>query len=315
MKRIVIVWAGFTGYTGACWQALAQLARIKIFIESSRYEQRFDGRDLSGLDWRRVSEIAESERVVEEIRAFDPELTIVCGWSTPLCRVVGKAEIPGRKVLAFDMPWEGTIRKILARFVLWPRLRRFDAAFVPGKRCAKYAKWLGFKSIEDGLNTSGWERFSEVRSLREGFLFAGRNSPEKGLDVLREAYEIYRASVEKPWNLDIVGGENFIRPEVMPRVMGEHKCLILPSKWEPWGIVVAEAMSAGLCTIVSEACGIVDDLRPTIKVRTGRARELAKAMVRVHAMSEKARLEEGRRARQAAERYSAANWVKRVMKI
>jgi glycosyltransferase involved in cell wall biosynthesis len=37
-------------------------------------------------------------------------------------------------------------------------------------------------------------------------------------------------------------------------------CLILPSGSETWGLVVNEAMAAGLAVVVSSSCGCVEDL-------------------------------------------------------
>ena len=348
MKRVVIVWPGFTGYMGPCFKALAERCNLKVFIEPSRYEQQFDGRDLEGLDWQRVEregvgEISWSGRIeaaVEEIRLFRPDLVLVCGWSTPLSRAVAAADLEAhpRKVLAFDMPWEWSLRKLLAPILLRPRLRSFDAAFVPGARCARYARWLGFTDnrLVLGSNPSGWERMAAAREAgvpggdgtRSGFVYVGRLSSEKGLDVLVAAYERYRTRVENPWRLDLVGAGTlpaaeprassctclgFVRPEAMPGVMSEHACLVLPSRWEPWGVSAAEAMSAGLQTILSDACGLTADVKPTRLVRSGDIEALARAMVEIHQMTREAREAESLRVRTEMVRYSAANWADRVM--
>src|SRR6202035_2548988 len=40
-------------------------------------------------------------------------------------------------------------------------------------------------------------------------------------------------------------------------------CFVLPSLREPWGLVVNEAMAAGLPLILSDHCGCADDLLET----------------------------------------------------
>jgi len=329
MKRIAIVWPGFTGYMDACWRELGKRHQVRIWIEPSRYEQNFDGSELAGLDWRRVERGGESG-AVDEIRAFAPDAMLVCGWSTPLAIAAGAAKMNCRNVIAFDMPWERTLRKFVAKWALWPKLRHFDAAFVPGSRSAKYARWLGFKTVVEGSNPSGWERFSHVERAErvEGFLYVGRLVEEKGLDVLLSAYEKYRRATSSPWTLDIVGTGNkiisaldgvnalgFVMPSEMPHVMSRHAALVLPSKWEPWGISAMEAMSAGLVTIASDACGFTDDAEPTIKFRSGDVDALCNAMMQVHSMTMEERAAAGDNGRRQAEKYSAAKWAERFESV
>lgn len=46
----------------------------------------------------------------------------------------------------------------------------------------------------------------------------------------------------------------------VPGWLAQSDVLVLPSKSEPWGLVVNEAMVCGLPVIVSETCGCADDL-------------------------------------------------------
>ena len=327
-SRVAIVWPGFTGYMGACWRALAERATVKIWLEPSHYEQQFDGSDLAGLDWQRL-EPADFPRALEELRAFAPELTLVCGWRTPLSRLVGRLPLSGKKVIAFDMPWEWRLRKIAARIVLWPHLRHFDGAFVPGRSAAKYGRWLGFGArLVEGSNTSGWERFHTVSPAARGFLFVGRLVEDKGLDTLLAAYARYRQVVADPWPLEIVGVgpltvpeapgvhlRGFVPPQEMPRVMGQAACLVLPSRWEPWGVCAAEAMCAGLCTILSRVCGLTADAAPTRLIRPNDVRGLTEALVAIDRLTPAERAAESLRARAAMKPYAVARWVERVMEM
>lgn len=333
MKRIVIVWPGFTGYAASGYRALAERADVRIYLEASVHEQQFDGTPLQGLRWQRVPDAASRAAALEEICAWRPDLVITCGWVAPFCRAVGEAEIPGaRKILAMDMPWERTLRKFAARFVLAPYLRHFDGLFVPGARARRYARWLGFEGrVMSGSNPSGFERFAadEAFPSPQGFLFVGRFVREKGLDILLAAYARYRREVREPWSLDLVGcGDalpktlpegvrvvGFVPPERMPAVMREHACLVLPSRWEPWGVCAAEAMGAGLTTILSSACGLVADVPPTICVKPGAVDELAAALRRVTAFTADERLAETRRVRPLVANDSAERWAERVLAL
>ena len=330
-RKIIVSWPGFTGYMGACWQALARVADVRIFIEPSPLEQQFDCSDLAGLAWTRVEGPAAIADAIRAAQAFAPDLVLVCGWSTPLSRAFAQAPfVAARKVLAFDMPWEWRIRKILARWALHPRLRHFDAAFVPGRCTARYARWLGFGAhVVMGSNPSGWERFSRVKPGPRGFAFVGRFAQVKGIDVLLKAYALYRTRTASPWPLELIGsgdlpgfvfGEGvrvrgFVSPEDLPSALSETACLVLPSRWEPWGVSAAEAMSAGLATILSAACGLVSDVSPTRVVRPGDIAGLAKAMLAVERLSAADRAAESARVRPLMAKYSAADWAARVLKF
>ncbi len=58
--------------------------------------------------------------------------------------------------------------------------------------------------------------------------------------------------------------------------------LVVPSLFEPWGLVINEGMAAGLPVIATEAVGAVDDLVQHgvngMRVETGNAEELERAM-------------------------------------
>lgn len=311
--KIVIVWRGVTGYASACWRALAQVCDLTVVLDHSPHEQAFDAaHELAGICWTR------------ELTEQPADVVVICGWRGEMIHRAARMSWGGaKKVLACDMPWEWTLRKFLARFVLWPYLRHFDAMWVPGRRATTYARWLGFGGrTYTGMNTSGWERFSAVRVTgeearsRTGFLFAGRNVPEKGVAELKAAYARYCRAVKNPWPLDWVGsGFTFVAPDDMPQAMRAHACLIQPSLWEPWGVAVAEAMSAGLLTIATTACGVVDDLPVDVVVKPGDVRALCDAMVAVQARVEKGEASALEQAGCAAEKYSIAAWVEGFVRM
>ena len=72
-----------------------------------------------------------------------------------------------------------------------------------------------------------------------------------------------------------------------------------------------EAMSAGLVTVASDACGFTSDVEPTVKVAAGDAEALCGAMVKVHRMTAEGRRAAGARGRAQAKEYSAGKWVER----
>jgi glycosyltransferase involved in cell wall biosynthesis len=76
----------------------------------------------------------------------------------------------------------------------------------------------------------------------------------------------------------------FIQPAKIPKLMQRARCLVLPSLWEPWGVVIQEAAAAGLPVIATHSCGAsVAFLRDGINgyIIAPRVRNLTEAMFRL----------------------------------
>ena len=134
------------------------------------------------------------------------------------------------------------------------------------------------------------------------FLFAGRLVSQKGVDVLVDAMNELCANREEA-ALAIVGTgplEESLRKRLAPdtsrhvRFLGKSSysemplyyaladVFVLPSRHEPWGLVVNEAMQCGLPVIATACCGSAHDLLP--HGRTGIKIEPASAAALVDAM-------------------------------
>ena len=349
--KILFVWTGVTSYMADCWRRLQQEEGIelKIVVELAEIGKEFDREKvLRGLDACVVSgagngprscffisgrgitrgEAELAKQVARGVTAstfwadiagflggWKPEVMFAVGWHSKVVReMVGRKDwrdVP--KVCCFDMPWRRNLRCFAARWVLGPFLGNYCAVFVPGKSTARYAQWLGFRDVTEGLYAIDVERFkgsasrAESPSKRSGFLFVGRKVPEKGLDFLKKGYEVYRRT-GGTWTLDV---PKWIDPEDVPRVMSEHACLILPSRWEPWGVVVAEAKAAGMAVIVSDRVGARLDLPVDAAVRFGDVKGLAAAMRQIEQQGAVSADECSR----AVERFGCAAWADTVGRI
>ena len=307
--KILFVWSGLTGYMGDCWRELAEAPgvelKISVDMAGSLYGGGFEAENvMRNLDW--------SDRLPSD--GWTPDVVFTVGWRNALCREAALRRWGGatRKVCCFDMPWEWRLRKIAARFVLWRYLRRFDAAFVNGASAAKYAHWLGFRGdrLYTGLIATNLRRFG-AHVGGGGFLYVGRESPEKGLDILREAHELYRKN-GGTWPLRIVSG---VSPDVLGEIYAKADCFVLASRHEPWGVVLVEAAAAGLPIICTDACGARHEVVKGngIVVKAGSVREMAEAMVRMG--NGERGMGNGERGRELAKPYSCEAWAERVLGI
>lgn len=360
--RLAIVYTGFTSYMADCWRALTRLANegrgwhhveLKIWIEDFQQGAvAFDPAPLMrGLDfwWARSEDLKGRhneirDRVVGDIAAWKPDVVFVCGWSKVLPPLVAAAKelrhVP--MVIELDMPWEWRVRKIVARFVLRKRLKRFSAVFVPGESTAFYAHWLGFGDGQvfkgkfgiDVVGIGDEVRKRDTRLARRGFLYVGRLSPEKGIRELASAYRKYRelhvqrlGQAVQPWTLDVYGMgperkwlegiegvtiHGFAQPDEIRAAYACAGAFVIASKWDPWPLVILEACAAGLPVICTTNCWNHSELvkENGLVVRPGRLEEMSRAMLSV----EQGGID-GSNGRVLAAEYSCEKWAERILKV
>jgi glycosyltransferase involved in cell wall biosynthesis len=111
-------------------------------------------------------------------------------------------------------------------------------------------------------------------SGNRSFALVSRLIQEKNLYRLAAAYQLYRKLSEQlemePWPLRCYGDGpledflrdqpgieicGFIQPSDLPAQLARASALVLPSTFEPWGVVVHEAASAGLGLLLSRNVG------------------------------------------------------------
>ena len=289
--RLVFCGADISGYAAACWRELAQIKGLDVLF-LARYSgtggnTAFGADLIQGLPCRLLSpaEFEDAERVQEWVVSHSPDVVFISGWCFKAYRSLLKVKAlkSCRFVMGMDTPRQNTWRQCAARFVLRSYLRRMHAVFVPGERSWQYARYLGFDESRIhrgayGFDVKSFNRGHELRAKHDwprSFLFVGRYTPVKGLDVLIKAYRKYRGSVSDPWSLTCCGkgemasllqGEpgvtdrGFVPPAQQPELFAEHGVFILPSRYEPWGIVLGEACASGMPVICTQACGSAVEL-------------------------------------------------------
>jgi 1,2-diacylglycerol 3-alpha-glucosyltransferase len=239
-------------------------------------------------------------RVRQWLDDCDPQAVVITGYYYPAMRAAAQwACRHGRaSIYMGDSQWVDRPRIAIREWLKgWWVRRHYDSAFVAGERAATYLTgmgfpreriWTGYDVVDNHTIASGAaaarDEASKLR-LRLGlpdrfFLFVGRFSGEKNLPRLLEAYAGYRqAAGSQAWGLVMVGRgpqddllqrqaqgvdgvvfAGFQQSEQLPAYYGLASCLVLPSVSETWGLVVNEALAAGLPVLVSHRCGCVPEL-------------------------------------------------------
>ena len=341
--RIHIFWTDISGYMASCWRAMSQREGVDLRVatyDSSR-ATAFSHSLMEGIDWTPLNEADrfDAPLLARQVTEFKPHVVILSGWLNPAYRALAchKQFRHIHFFMAMDTPWRGTLKQHCAPYLLRSYLSHFDVAMVTGERCWQFARRLGFAEPQIrrgvyGVDFTGLSRLYEQR-LAAGawprqFLFAGRYAPEKGIDVLLDAYALYRSRVEVPWPLVCCGtgplaktlqgqtgvvDRGFLQPHEVQAEMVRSGAFILPSRYDPWPLAVVESSAAGLPVICSNACGsaveVIRDAYSGFTFATGDSGELCKTLLRVHHTPDLAAM--GGRARDFAAPYSAEAWATR----
>lgn len=156
-------------------------------------------------------------------------------------------------------------------------LSRISKAYCSGASNIKLVEMLGFRG--NVVKTGGVGLYRrvpqppfEARECVKNFLYVGRLSPEKNLEFL------IRAFAKLPeLTLNVVGfgpQETFLKSiagtnvvfhgavenSKLPAYYRENDVFVLPSKSEPWGMVVEEALNNGVPVLVSDRVGCAEEI-------------------------------------------------------
>lgn len=302
--RITVLWSALASYSVAFFRALAeeQNCELQLIYQTAKAEAPYRSFNLRFCAQAVEESPARRSDLWRLIEGFSPECVLMSSWGfrrfMKICRRLRRDGV--FVVASMDNQWYGTLKQrlgvLMSPLFLKPCI---DTFVVAGDRQAWFARRLGFSDVLYGFYSGETAKFTNACSMNmraREFLFVGRLVNDKGIDLLRDAYRLYRQRATDPWDLKVVGTGalrpllegmpgvglvGFLQPEALPQVMANAGCFVLSSRWEHWGVVIHEAAAAGLPIIATDECGAV-----TMFVRDGvngyitacKAEALARAM-------------------------------------
>ena len=255
----------------------------------------FGGRShhaTAGLDDPGVPHVRVTQRAIHGLAASGRFAAVVCGTA-------GRVALPAAYLGA---------NRSRTPFVLWsalwgdlstpahlaarPLLRHIHrhAAVVVGygPHVTEHARRLGARTVAtapQAVDNAFWSQPVDTSEHPFTALFVGRDVPEKGLDVLRDAWR--RAALQG--RLEVVSEAG---PEEVRNSYAQADVVVIPSIatrhfLEPWGLVANEAMNQRVPIIATDAVGaaaggLVRDGRNGLVVPAGDADALAAALRTLH---------------------------------
>jgi glycosyltransferase involved in cell wall biosynthesis len=301
------------------------------------HEFRFDRRVLSGTGaLARGRWVVLSRGTHRELDRFDPDVVLLGGWNQPAFWTgLRWARRHGRPVVLWV---ESTLHDERSGSLVLERLKRRAVAaaagfLVPGRAAREYVQSLGVspERIVIAPNAVDLSIFS-VEADRNGhhdctFLYVGRLAPEKGLDVLLRAFRdvpagslLLAGSGPQEEELRALADDRVeflgqVARENLPALYAQADCLVLPSRSEPWGMVLNEAAAAGLPLVATDAAGgaydLIEDGVNGYRVPVEDEAALTEALRKV-AADAAWRVGAGQRSRELTAGYTGEIWADRV---
>lgn len=219
---------------------------------------------------------------------------IVSYWSTLQSHRYKKGPVPWLRGLAF---------------------RSADAVYVPGRaaRATLAHSPLRPRRVIQGFPVIDVSLFLKARGLRAGtsrpqghrYLYVGQLIPRKNVDALIEAFSDISGKAD---TLNIVGNgplakslqaqvdqldlgdkvtfHGHLHGERLMEMYAQTDTLVLPSESEVWGLVVNEALVAGLTVVVSRHCGVAEDAAdwPSVILTDTSPADLSRALAQVRTL-------------------------------
>lgn len=232
----------------------------------------------------------DDENLLSHSLAIDPQVVFASGWMDNgylrVCRAMHGMGKP--TVMCSDTAWRGDARQWLATMgarLFFPAT--FSHAWVTGEGQRTYAEKLGFAQdrIRTGFYAADTARFLPLGAKKvqersttwpHRFVCVARYIPSKEQQLLCDAFaELADEGGAGDWELHLIGtGElfdevtaspsgrhprithhGFVQPDRMEGLLGDQGVFVLPSSFEPWGVVVHEFACAGFPLLLSEAVG------------------------------------------------------------
>lgn len=254
------------------------IVRLKVDAEEAPFNFGTELRGLTLYDREKIS----AAEIIALMKREQPNLIICFGWfDSTYVEAVKLRPSWTIAVLTMDNQWNRSVRQFLG--LVYCRLflvQYFDFVWVPGARQKRFARLLGFgdKKIRDGLYVANDANFTPIyqtiqRAPLKRLVFVGRYIDVKGLRELWQAFETYHATNDSNLELICIGTGplykdrphhphithlGFVQPKEFREKLAGGGILILPSKFEPWGLVVHEFALAGFPLLLSDAVGAGD---------------------------------------------------------
>lgn len=282
-KKIVFLYSELAAYFLACVEELLKQPGIEVHIVRwpVNREAPFHFSLPGNINIYNRNEFTGDAELAQLMNKINPSVIYCSGWMDKgymkICKA-WKEKIP--VIAGFDNQWKGTLKQRIATLISpFKILNHYNHCWVPGKLQEEYALRLGFKKdrILSGFYSCDFNFFhdqylanreAKQHKFPKRFIYVGRYSDLKGINDLWKAFIELQNEQPNDWELWCLGTGDippvehpqimhfgFVQPAAMAGFIKETGVFVLPSHFEPWGVVVHEFAAAGFPLVCSDEVG------------------------------------------------------------
>jgi glycosyltransferase involved in cell wall biosynthesis len=342
--RFLFLYTEIAEYFLACCNELAKHGEVHIIRWPVNKEAPFQFQINPQLKLYTKSEY-DFEELQTLVKRINPSVIICSGWIDKDYLKITRSyfkKIP--TVMTCDTHWNGSLKQrlatILSRFTL---LRIFSHAWVPGQIQKQYVLNLGFKnnSIQTGFYSCDLSHFENIyqnqKAQKESqfpkrFLYVGRYYDFKGIHELWQAFIELQAEQPNEWELWCLGiGDiepikhlnikhfGFVQPKDLATYTSQTGVFVLPSRYEPWGVVVHEFAASGFPLLLSNQVGAKDQFlqegKNGFSFQSNTITEIKEVLKKIVCCSDAELIEMGKESNQVSKSISPKTWADNILNI
>lgn len=283
-KKVLFLHTELAGYFLACVDALINICDLEVHIvrlpinAEAPFQFNFNEKIKFYDRWNQ-----SDKELIKLCKNISPDFIFCAGWVDKcyleICQYY-YGKIP--TLIVLDNHWTGKLKQRVAVLVAPFYLQnKFSHIWIPGLIQYEYARKLGFKkeAILTGMYSADVPKFYNYylqykelkqRSFPRRFLYLGRYVSMKGVDELWQAFIELKKEDDNEWELWCAGAGNleatfpihpkiknfgFVQAQAIGDLIKDTGVLVLPSHYEPWGVVIHELAACGMPIICSNKVG------------------------------------------------------------
>jgi glycosyltransferase involved in cell wall biosynthesis len=346
-KTIVVLYQEMAGYFLKCLETLVDEYNLSILLIT--YPAKTEAPFKFDYSHPKIKHISRTEldyttlcSLIDEIK---PNALYFSGWLDKDYNKIAKRYLGSlNTIVGFDNKWDSSLKQnaavLLSSFLI---KNKFNKCFVPGNLQKKFALKLGFKEydIQLGAYSADFTLFSSYyaackyekkKNFPKRFIFVGRYYDFKGINKLWQAFIELQTENPNDWELWCLGTGSlepikhpkikhfgFVQPENFLEYAKQTGVFVMPSLFEPWGVVLHEFAAMGFPLLASDKVGAVESFLEDGKngyiFKAGDINSLKEKLKEVMQLSAEQLNLIGEYSNQLAQRITPKTWADNLMKL